>query len=1013
MKKTTSEKPTLESTINLYKKHLSSLGANTSLEYEIRFSNVQYLKFLEVRKYLGENYKKMIDSDLIGSSTIEPTITMMVSAIKDNKKNNSFFRKDITFHTRTDKTTEYILKKNLIIPYSVKTPNGVNYKITVSSEKIENPITLDETTIVRAKFRLSFPLHIKSSDDPDTTFIWRIDLTIIKEVVGSEVKTSIEKIINYLFKENTLEHFDRVLQELRTMNEIYTYEIEIELVDAIVNGESNVIVLGKIKPIDVMNAIDIILNIKNPEYKNEYQFQEEVYNIAKYIISQQYKLNEFRQESLKRLLPQVISLTKNAYSTLYPPKGLYVTDKADGKRCIVIIRDGIGILMTNNKIIKYTPLVKIDNADCILDTILDCEYIEGDIDLISVKDTKKLISEGDSSISEGGSSISEGGSSISEGGSSISGGGATEGGSSISEGGSSISEGDSSISEGDSSISGGGATEDVVNSISGNLYVFDIIALTGKNISNDIFEKRLEYLESGVEIVNTIFGANFAKVKLIYLIENDSPEYLEKIIRQSYEEEKPYKKDGLIFIENGKSYKLTSSYKWKSRDDTTIDFLVKKAPRELLGIYPYENRTNSDLYILFVGIKTFYMNKLGINILPHYTKIFKKNISENPLYMPIQFTPADVPYAYIYYHPKSSKLDINNKIVEFKCGGDCAAAGGGALYVDWEIVRIREDREESKTYYGNDFQVAESTWSNNINPFSMNELWEQNHSEYFKTVKGKQYESMVKVMNYVKGEIITSISHCDWVLDIGAGKGQDLGRYFNAKIKHLIAIDQDRAALTTLIERRQSFIKQKRTDHQKKYTSVYIIVSDINHDDSEVVVRKCNILGMGMCNAIVCNLAFHYFLGTSESINNFIEIAFKTVAINGQVCITCFNGASIHKIFTDNNITAGNSWDLREDGIIKYSLMRKYSSKKLESCGQQIGVFLPFSMGEYYDEYLFNEEYISKEFKKKHFALKEIHSVGEYFSIFETKDKRTFELLTEADKIYLPLYHKVIYERTK
>jgi hypothetical protein len=125
-----------------------------------------------------------------------------------------------------------------------------------------------------------------------------------------------------------------------------------------------------------MNAIDVILNIKNPEYKNEYQFQEEVYNIAKYIISQQYKLNEFRQESLKRLLPQVISLTKNAYGALYPPKGLYVTDKADGKRCIVIIRDGMGILMTNNKIIKYIPLVKPDDADCMLDTILDCEYIE-------------------------------------------------------------------------------------------------------------------------------------------------------------------------------------------------------------------------------------------------------------------------------------------------------------------------------------------------------------------------------------------------------------------------------------------------------------------------------------------------------------------------------------------------------------------------------------------------------------------------------------------------------------
>ena len=272
MKKTTSEKPTLESTINLYKKHLPSLDTNTSLEYEIRFSDVQYLKFLEVRKYLGENYQKLIDTSL--SVVTEPTITMMVSAIKYNKKNNSFFRKDITFHTREHKTTEYILKKNLIIPYMVKTPNGVNYKITISSEKIEKSITLDETAIVRVKLRLSYPLHIKSVDDPDITFIWRMDLTILKEVVGGEVKTNIKKIIDYMFKENTLEHFDSILQSLRTINEIYKYEIEIELVDIVTNNESNLLTLfTKFKSMDVMNAIDVILNIKNPEYKNEYQFQ--------------------------------------------------------------------------------------------------------------------------------------------------------------------------------------------------------------------------------------------------------------------------------------------------------------------------------------------------------------------------------------------------------------------------------------------------------------------------------------------------------------------------------------------------------------------------------------------------------------------------------------------------------------------------------------------------------------------------------------------------------------------
>jgi hypothetical protein len=275
---------------------------------------------------------------------------------------------------------------------------------------------------------------------------------------------------------------------------------------------------------------------------------------------------------------------------------------------------------------------------------------------------------------------------------------------------------------------------------------------------------------------------------------------------------------------------------------------------------------------------------------------------------------------------------------------------------------------------------------------------------------------MVKVINFIKDGLISSLSHSNWIIDIGAGKGQDLGRYYNAGIKNLIAIDQDRSALIELIERKQSFIKQKRSDHggkSKKYTAVFIIVSDINHDSPHDVVRMCNEKKMGMCNAIVCNLAFHYFLGTSESINNFITIAEQTVAIGGSVCITCFSGIDIHNIFIANGIPEGESWDLREDGILKYSLKRLYSSSKLEFCGQKIGVLLPFSMGEYYEEYLFNFDKISIEFKKKGFVVEKYETLDKSFSSFGAKDHRTFGNLSENDKTYLALFCQVVFKRDK
>jgi hypothetical protein len=53
----------------------------------------------------------------------------------------------------------------------------------------------------------------------------------------------------------------------------------------------------------------------------------------------------------------------------------------------------------------------------------------------------------------------------------------------------------------------------------------------------------------------------------------------------------------------------------------------------------------------------------------------------------------------------------------------------------------------------------------------------------------------VKVINFIKDGLISSLSHSNWIIDIGAGKGQDLGRYYNAGIKNLIAIVQYSSAL--------------------------------------------------------------------------------------------------------------------------------------------------------------------------------------------------------------------------
>jgi len=226
MLKRTYEKPTLESTINLYRKQLLSHPEN-ELELEVKF-DVQYIDFLTITNYLIKNYQKNILCD--DHAFTDMKVLMLISAIKDVIKHNSMIRKDIKYYGKKNKTVEYINKRLLISPpYKMVNDNGINYKITLSSEKQDSFTPLNETSVIRVKLRLNIPLQIRSSENPNVIFIWCIDLSIIKEVIGGEAKTNVigkeiiggkaklsadEKpktylsdIVDYLFKENTIEHF--------------------------------------------------------------------------------------------------------------------------------------------------------------------------------------------------------------------------------------------------------------------------------------------------------------------------------------------------------------------------------------------------------------------------------------------------------------------------------------------------------------------------------------------------------------------------------------------------------------------------------------------------------------------------------------------------------------------------------------------------------------------------------------------------------------------------------------
>lgn len=535
------------------------------------------------------------------------------------------------------------------------------------------------------------------------------------------------------------------------------------------------------------------------------------------------------------------------------------------------------------------------------------------------------------------------------------------------------------------------------------LYVFDTIVVNGVDVSNLSFENRKLTFNEAKRILTDL------GLKVVIKPYEQIIDSIQGPVERIYNRDRPYDIDGLIFVKPGDSYINTKTYKWKNIEENTIDFLVKRIPKSQIGKKPFLPKKDHTIYFLFVGIAYNMYESLGLKVCPGYNEIFEDKINSNSTYFPIQFSPSNAPLAYIYYHPDDSIVNINNKIVEFRCFGNCDATKGPLI--EWKLVRIRDDRKkdlESKIYYGNDYRIAEITWINYLDQFPLEQLWLNISDEYFSANKSGIYQAQTSVMSFVKTNRIMSYRHSNWIIDIGCGRGADLGRYFNAKVKNLIGIDSDKSALSELI-RRKYILTQNKNDYS---TNIYIILADMKADKEILLGKIYDSTNTELkVDNIICNLSFHYYTYTSELLTNFIEFINALIKVGGHVVITCFFGKAVFEKL--KNLKEGQSWDKYEEQVMKYSIKKLYSSDSLEISGQKIGVIHPFSKGHYYEEYLVNTDYVIKEFTKNNFIFEnsQSHSISKYIQDFKSRNPAMGIKLTKDDEEYLSLYGELVFRK--
>lgn len=881
----------------------------------------------------------------------------------------------------------YTIKTPLVLPYRATSASGIPYKVALSTEAPATPFTRDETSLIRVKARVSFEYAVAgvaSTPAEPAVLRWRIDLTVARQIAGSQAD-ALPGIIAQMFRGQPPLAAENLCEVLRLDDEEYadalwSFEVEAELAAEPAQRD-------RLRPGDVQAAVATLMWLANPGYAREAAHAAEVARLVQIVAPERAREFAARRLGLKQLLPQAVALTRDDYRAVYPPAGFYVTDKANGERAIAIVRGGRGRILTANEIWRDpveeaaaaaqeapgapqppaagVPAVAAAGAL----TVLDGEYIP-----------------------------------------------AEEG-------------------------SGRAA----------HYYAFDVLVHEGMDLQAQGLEERVKALPVATAALAATGLA--AAPKTYAVVAGTAPAEIERVVRAVIEAPHPYPVDaGLILVRPGQPYAETQTYKWKALEDNTIDFYARKAPAAALGRPPYLAAPGHALYFLFVGIRADLYRQLGLQRCPGYEELFGRSAAGGPEYFPLQFSPPDTPFAFLYQHPAGGP-DIDKKVVEMRVatqrkpaaaaaakprpakkkvgGGDAdapLAATAPPRTVDWELVRVRTDRQRdlrTQRYFGNDWTVAEKTWLNVFDEFTLDQLWAGPGAVYFRGTKDTAYAAQTALVRAATTRRIEALLDAGWVVDLAAGRGQDLGRYLAAGVHHLVAVDNDRAALSELVGRRYTHARKLREREAgrgrgagrgaggRRATTVHVLAADVNAPwaDTRAAVGALGLPAEG-ADAVVCNLAVHYFLGTVEALRNFVELARALLRPGGTLALLAFAGEAVHALLQRRGIAAGQTWESRDgDGLaLKYAIRREYAAETLTEAGQKIAVLHPFSDGALYEENLVSFGALKAEFAARGFRVAAEGSVASEAALrdFAAANPRLAAALTPADIEYAALYHELV-----
>lgn len=531
------------------------------------------------------------------------------------------------------------------------------------------------------------------------------------------------------------------------------------------------------------------------------------------------------------------------------------------------------------------------------------------------------------------------------------------------------------------------------------VYIFDVLKIDGKHVSHLTFDKREQYLSPPKQPPG--FTGKIHKKILVKLTKTGYGKQIQKVLDRK---DRDYPIDGLIFTEATHNYFDMSVWKWKDPKELSVDFLLLKAPDKIMGIEPYIAVKGKTLYILCVGIS--HRDSELLNITPNRAVIDAvPNVQGN--YFPIQFETGYRPKGYIYYDVNP---DLHMHIAEFVVDADA----------NFKLNKMRPDKDvlvKQGTAFGNNFRLAEEMMLSFANPLTLEILIgaEEGKVSYFQERKRTEYTALTKYNSFVKAQVLKLVSKKAWIVDLAAGKGQDLFTYNSYEVKNGLFVDIDAAAIQELNRRKYSFGSSNSyvfAPPPKENMRVYSMIADLS--DAKTPTAISGMLDTAtqhhQVDAVVINFAIHYIIDSMPTLDDFSKLVDNILKPGGVFIFTAFNGRRVFDVLEKFKIKYSEHYDFDAKATvdpIKYSIKRLYKDSKYKPFGNRISAIHPFSKGEYYEENLIDIDTIAEHFVALGYTIQYNGSFIDWYSDFATFNPSMTKQMDSQDKLYTALYQYV------